>query len=209
VLRLDLVQYNMASRLGSQTAPPTPSALSTLISTKTSQISSSAPALAKVLALPTEILHNLQYQHTWADLRLHQITSGGKLADIPSDTPSKSQEPISIVLSGQPPRHVYVHPDLQSLLIEHSLSASTAIAPQREYVIPLSISQKDVGIETLAGIFDALPARARIAVAKEKDTWQDPKRVLLAMKAPDGLGGDGTVAYYVCQEGEQKPRQNG
>jgi tRNA-splicing endonuclease subunit Sen15, fungi type len=188
---------------------PTPSALSNLISTTTSQVSSSAPALAQVLALPTEILHNLQYQHTWKDLRLHQITSDATLIDIPNDTPAKSHHTIPVIISGQPPRHVYIHPDLQSVLIQHSLSAGTAIPPQREYVVPLSIAQKDVRVETLAGVFDALPARERIAVGKEKDTWQDPKRVLLAMKAPDGLGGDGTVAYYVCQEGEQKPRQNG
>lgn len=37
---------------------------------------------------------------------------------------------------------------------------------------------------------------------------QDAKRVLLAMKAHDGLGGDGTVVYYIVQEGEVKPRQN-
>ncbi|KPI42134.1 uncharacterized protein AB675_5391 [Cyphellophora attinorum] len=188
---------------------PTPSALSSLITTTTSQVSSSAPALAQVLALPTEILHNLQYQHTWKDLRLHQITADAALIDIPNDTPAKSHDTIPVIISGQPPRHVYIHPDLQSVLIQHSLSAGTAIPPQREYVIPLSIAQKDVGVETLAGVFDALPTREPIAFGKSYDTWQDPKRVLLAMKAPDGLGGDGTVAYYVCQEGEQKPRQNG
>jgi hypothetical protein len=37
---------------------------------------------------------------------------------------------------------------------------------------------------------------------------QDAKRVLLAMKAHDGYCGDGTVAYYIVQEGEVKPRQN-
>lgn len=47
----------------------------------------------------------------------------------------------------------------------------------------------------------------------DTDDWltslPNPKRVLLAMKARDGMGGDGTVAYYVCLEGEVKPRQNG
>ncbi len=37
---------------------------------------------------------------------------------------------------------------------------------------------------------------------------QDAKRVLLAMKAHEGKGGDGTVVYYIVQEGEVKPRQN-
>ncbi|KAF7507639.1 hypothetical protein GJ744_010192 [Endocarpon pusillum] len=37
---------------------------------------------------------------------------------------------------------------------------------------------------------------------------QDAKRVLLAMRAHEGKGGDGTVVYYIVQEGEVKPRQN-
>lgn len=37
---------------------------------------------------------------------------------------------------------------------------------------------------------------------------QDAKRVLLAMKAHEGRGGDGTIVYYIVQEGEVKPRQN-
>jgi tRNA-splicing endonuclease subunit Sen15, fungi type len=39
-------------------------------------------------------------------------------------------------------------------------------------------------------------------------THQDAKRVLLAMKAHQGMGGDGTIVYYIVQEGEVKPRQN-
>ncbi len=37
---------------------------------------------------------------------------------------------------------------------------------------------------------------------------QDAKRLLLAMRAREGQGGDGTVVYYIVQEGEVKPRQN-
>ncbi len=29
------------------------------------------------------------------------------------------------------------------------------------------------------------------------------------MRAHEGMGGDGTVVYYIMQEGEVKPRQNG
>ena len=38
---------------------------------------------------------------------------------------------------------------------------------------------------------------------------QDQKRMLLGMRASEGFGGDGTVVYYIMQEGEVKPRQNG
>jgi len=39
--------------------------------------------------------------------------------------------------------------------------------------------------------------------------WKDSKRVVLGMLAHNGMGGDGTVAYYIMQEGEVKPRQHG
>jgi hypothetical protein len=43
-------------------------------------------------------------------------------------------------------------------------------------------------------------------MAKESREWGS-QRLLLAM-VDRGMGGDGTVAYYVVQEGEVKPRQN-
>lgn len=45
----------------------------------------------------------------------------------------------------------------------------------------------------------------REAVRESKE-WGS-ERLLLAM-VDRGMGGDGTVAYYVVQEGEVKPRQN-
>lgn len=90
----------------------------------------------------------------------------------------------------------------------------------------------------LCGVFDALPVRPARRVERgrrrgstglsegmgdaeeveggscaQRDqpavvTHQDAKRVLLAMKAHVGMGGDGTVVYYIVQEGEVKPRQN-
>ena len=46
-------------------------------------------------------------------------------------------------------------------------------------------------------------------VASDVFEWKDSKRILLAMLAHNGMGGDGTVTYYIMQEGEVKPRQNG
>lgn len=255
----------MLLTMGSKNNPPEQSALSNLITTTALQISSSPSLPASLLALPVEILHNLRYQHSWKDLRLHRISSTGKLTDLPLDgsaeatdssisvtqhlndlsgnndaghsanVPRGVSDTLSILISGQPPRPAYVHPDLQSVLLKHSLSAEKDLLPQREYVIPLSIAQRDVGVETLAHVFDALPVRDSVHLgpsmgqktppatttgierdgasiektSTSQETWQDTKRVLLAMKAQDGFGGDGTVAYYVCLEGEVKPRQNG
>lgn len=42
----------------------------------------------------------------------------------------------------------------------------------------------------------------------KSEKYRDAKRVLLAMLAHEGMGGDGTITYYVIQEGNVKPRQN-
>lgn len=61
-------------------------------------------------------------------------------------------------------------------------------------------------------IFDALPARQSMEADEGVELgmkWTDARRVLLGMLATNGMGGDGTIAYYIMQEGEVKPRQNG
>lgn len=56
-------------------------------------------------------------------------------------------------------------------------------------------------------VFDALPPRA-VLLGAGSHGHQDAKRVLLAMVSHQGKGGDGTIVYYLMQEGEVKPRQN-
>lgn len=317
-------------------SPPFPSPLSLLISHSASEIASTTtpPIPASLLALPLEILHNLQYQHSWRDLKLHEITFDGILRDI-SNTTTTSRRPLRTdvdveaedtdgdlapvthfnttpgdqtnnppiyLLSGLPPRPVYIHPDLQTLLLKQGLKADEVLREQREWVLPLSLGMSEVTMRVLAGVFDGLPVRQGLclgsrsgvmghgeegttgdrenkAMTSERDgdtneeaaegneeglnglglsstpspinnglstaqvsnddaspttstggasntttatttqtsakrndqplKWQDPKRLLLALKAHDGKGGDSTVAYYVCLEGEVKPRQNG
>jgi tRNA-splicing endonuclease subunit Sen15, fungi type len=296
---------------------PTPSALSSLISNYASSIqpasspsrdttSTSQYAQHLNLDLPLDILHNLQYQHSWTDLRLHVISSG-KIVDVStSDTrpaasigstvsistslthvrprsPSPSVSPSSLhrrhatpssastepiyQISGLPPRHAYIHPDFQSHLIRKGISASR-VKIQREFVLPLSLTEK-YSLKKLSYVFDSLPARKKMELkpaadealvtasgtsiqsnsngsrseeithgsrtteetrnegdpkdADEPDRQAgsaigdlgikhtDAKRVLMGMvtRSGKGGGGDGTVVYYVVQEGEVKPRQNG
>jgi tRNA-splicing endonuclease subunit Sen15, fungi type len=215
---------------------PEPSPLSTLISTTTSSLPYDTSTL---FALPLEILHNLQYQHSWAELELHYIDPQShsihqiRLSEDsrPCIPPSSSQ----FLISGLPPRHTYVHPDLQTQLLKEGQTQKD-VCIQREWVIPLSLGQKP-NVSWLAGIFDTLPQRDDLVLDRSTDhrvkdedetehldsastehvsgkslpasDYPNPKRVLMAMKSQDGLGGDGTVAYYVCLEGEVKPRQNG
>jgi hypothetical protein len=62
-------------------------------------------------------------------------------------------------------------------------------------------------LNRFCAVFDALPARAPLQGAGVH-AQQDAKRVLLAMVSHQGKGGDGTVVYYIMQEGDVKPRQN-
>lgn len=240
-------------------SPPQPSALSTLLS--------SSGAKTATDALPLEILHNLQYQHNWADLKRDLVFLNGagstptpglvsleglginpssRTALSPSSsgtsTPSTPANSVTLV-SGLPPRHSYIHPDLQNHLVKHSI-ADTAIPVQREFVLPLSLGEKWT-LAQFCAVFDQLPERDLIvvrgsgpdgrragmgsasasasasassavgtangagAVRLGAYEHRDQKRVLLGMRAKEGAGGDGTVVYYIMQEGEVKPRQNG
>jgi tRNA-splicing endonuclease subunit Sen15, fungi type len=310
---------------------PTPSALSSLISnytsasitqsnstTSNSGISNgtAAPTTQYTqnlnLDLPLEILHNLQHQHSWTDLRLHTVSPGTKLVDVSSLTPSTAagnttksvpdpsilagsvrsrsrsrspspstlhsssphqqrhqlsgsaaSEPVYLI-SGLPPRHAYIHPDFQAHLIRRNIPVKDVVI-QREYVLPLGLNEK-FSLKKLSGVFDALSKRAAMeltshtcrgagdvdvsatstkgngigngkskgeedvelagdegATSQKEGTndatqredlginWTDAKRVLMGMvtRSGKGGGGDGTVVYYVVQEGEVKPRQNG
>jgi len=87
---------------------------------------------------------------------------------------------------------------------------------QREWVLPLSLGEKWT-LKQFCWVFDGLVERDVVKVDSEpcedgvakKFEWKDSKRLILAMLAHNGFGGDGTVTYYIMQEGEVKPRQNG
>lgn len=104
------------------------------------------------------------------------------------------------------------------------------LRPERMFVIPTAHGQA-WSLAAMAAVFDELPRVAEGLVeyghgengddemgrklaryyekremARESREWGS-QRLLLAM-VDRGMGGDGTVAYYVVQEGEVKPRQN-
>ncbi|EXJ58990.1 hypothetical protein A1O7_06421 [Cladophialophora yegresii CBS 114405] len=250
--------------------PPPPSALSALIT------SSGAKCASESLAI--SILHNLQYQHNWTDLKLHLVyvtqmyypsqdpcveatlvdlqglnfkhsnsssrtasparsvsSSGSATPTLDGTSPSATQSLSSSgsipLISGLPPKHSYIHPDLQTYLIKHNVK-ETELHVQREFVLPLALGEKWT-LNRFCSVFDALPEREAIRVERPSssrgsnttaarpngrakavgagDIYEhtDQKRVLLGMRADEGMGGDGTVVYYIMQEGEVKPRQNG
>lgn len=96
---------------------------------------------------------------------------------------------------------------------------------QREWVLPASTGEKWT-LKRFAWVFDGLSERDPVKVPEKtvedgeeagagaiatghQFEWKDVKRVVLAMLANNGMGGDGTVTYYIMQEGEVKPRQHG
>ncbi|KAL4953408.1 tRNA-splicing endonuclease subunit Sen15 [Aspergillus filifer] len=192
---------------------PAPSALSTLISSPSDTTSSTTH----------QVLHNLQHQHLWTSLQIHELNT---------------KIPISLI-SGIPPHRVYAHPDEQLYMVERGLREED-VELDRMFVIP-TVQGQAWSLERMAGVFDTLPEpgeeeagtateeteeqtengdgkadkekAAKLAEyydyrAKARRTGEwGLKRVLLAM-IDKGMGGEGTVTYYVVQEGTVKPRQN-
>ncbi|KMP08179.1 hypothetical protein CISG_01960 [Coccidioides immitis RMSCC 3703] len=184
---------------------PSPSALTSLISSNSTTQPSSP-----VFALSLQILHNLEHQHIWKSLQLHEPHSLSPQQHIP-------------LISGYPPQTIYTHPDEQAYLLEHDIR-SEAVPVEREWVIPCAQGQS-WSLRKFAGVFDSLPNRSddipehkvnegnpaddkfsEFIRRKREEPWGG-KRALLAM-VNRGAGGDGTVVYYVMLEGDVKPRQN-
>jgi tRNA-splicing endonuclease subunit Sen15 len=187
---------------------PGPSALTSLFD--------SASATLPVNALPLEVLHNLRFQHSWTNIQVHPSKSSSIDAAVLNtltqndplthSTASETLHPPPVpLLSGIPPRPIYTHPDFQAHLLANSLTDGD-ISAQHEWILPMNIGEKWT-LNRFCAVFDALPARAPLQGAGVH-AQQDAKRVLLAMVSHQGKGGDGTVVYYIMQEGDVKPRQN-
>ena len=201
---------------------PEPSALTTLIDS----VSASGNPLA---ATTLQVLHNLQHQHLWTSLQIHDTPSSQTPGSARPD-PSP-QDAVRSLISGIPPHRIYTHPDEQLYLLDKGLREDD-LKPERMFVIPTS-QQQAWSLRRMAAAFDAL-SDVRVGVEDEtasKDDNPDPgkaqklkeyyvrreealatkewgsQRMLLAM-VDKGMGGEGTVVYYIVQEGEVKPRQN-
>lgn len=197
---------------------PKPSALTALIS-KTSKSESPAP----LHALTTQVYHNLQHQHLWTSLKIHDPSEDASLPGL-----------LVPLISGIPPQRMYTHPDEQLYLLQIGLREED-LPSERLWVLPSTQGQTWT-LGKLAAVFDALPSRTtgtesstntgeenKETVDKEKEeklakyfeTKQEAdkenkwggKRLLLAV-VDRLVGGDGTVVYYVVQDGHVKPRQN-
>src|SRR5271154_4823566 len=137
-------------------ALPQQSALSNLLT--------STGAKLPIDALPLELLHNLQYQHEWTNLRIcspaANLHTGLSALDIsrpsPTSHPSTRHPPLKLI-TGTPPRHIYIHPDFQAHLILNSIPNSD-VPIQPEWVLPMNMAEK-WSLARLVDVFDSLPKR--------------------------------------------------
>ncbi|KAL4881315.1 hypothetical protein BJY04DRAFT_63379 [Aspergillus karnatakaensis] len=205
------------------TLPP-PSALTTLI---TSTLTASEDPNTTHTSITHQVLHNLQHQHLWTSLKIHNLE-----ATFPAT-----------LISGIPPHRVYTHPDEQLYMVERGLREED-VELDRMFVLP-TVQGQSFSLGKMAAVFDALPGpgeeygevaegeagsteeegeqaeeekldaekAAKLkeyydyrVKARKTEEWGG-KRLLLAM-IDKGMGGEGTVVYYVVHEGTVKPRQN-
>jgi tRNA-splicing endonuclease subunit Sen15 len=153
--------------------------------------------------LTSTVLHNLQHQHDWTSLSVHVLSP---LTGLPLPRP---------LISGLPPKRVYVHPDeqVEILRAEHDSGLSIEQHPELEWILPTHITEK-WSLSRFTALFDALstvPPREELhqgapdqsAVGRKWRGEARQKRLLLA-----ALHDDSTVVYYIMHDGIVKPRQN-
>jgi len=147
------------------------------------------------------VLNNLQHQQGWTALETHKSSSRPRT-----------------LLSGLPPRRLYIHPDEQVEIMkaEKALGSDKRLPqpPEYEWVLPLHLAEK-ASVAQFASVFDsvdslppaaAMELRQEYAEGEQWKLWRGPKRkkrIVIAI-----VEDDSTVVYYVLHDGIVKPRQN-
>ncbi|KAI0476674.1 tRNA-splicing endonuclease subunit Sen15 [Xylaria cf. heliscus] len=135
--------------------------------------------------LADTVLDNLKYQHDWTELQLL------------THSPTSLEPLMRPMVSGLPPRRLYVHPDDQIAMVKSSAVPNGKVfdTPEIEWVLPTHISEKWT-LKAFAAVFDSLPLQS-------SPQPERPKRICLAT-----INDDSTIVYYLLHDGIVKPRQN-
>ncbi|KAH8653480.1 tRNA-splicing endonuclease subunit Sen15 [Xylariales sp. PMI_506] len=133
--------------------------------------------------LVATVFENLESQHDWTSLQLHTHSPTGKAAH---------PRPL---ISGLPPKRLYLHPDDQIEMIKNNTMGTLAQVPEIEFVLPTTLNET-ITIGFLSEIFDSMETPKDLAPGRAK-------RLLLAV-----VHDDSTVVYYFVHDGIVKPRQN-
>jgi tRNA-splicing endonuclease subunit Sen15, fungi type len=177
--------------------------------------------------LALAVMHNLQHQQRWTQLKLHTVS------------PLPPYDPlIRPLLSGLPPRRLYVHPDEQ---IEHlkqerdklktrtdsstpseqspmsagAKDTDTDLPPVREWVLPVHIRETWT-LSRLSSVFDGIsnvppdvePGDTEL-IARSDDPIPSPSKWQTTKRVLLAtVDDDSTIVYYIVHDGIVKPRQN-
>ncbi|KUI64098.1 putative tRNA-splicing endonuclease subunit tsp-1 [Cytospora mali] len=144
-------------------------------------------------------LDNLENQQDWKDITTH--------------TDPSHPRPL---ISGLPPRRMYIHPDEQVDIIKAEKALGTSISqaqePEYEWVLPVHLSET-LTLSNFAAVFDSIEAVPPGGKAQETEDdgaewkkWRGSKRVKRVLLAT--IHDDSTVVYYMMHDGIVKPRQN-
>jgi tRNA-splicing endonuclease subunit Sen15 len=133
--------------------------------------------------LVTTVFENLEVQHDWTSLEIQTRSQTGK---------SPHPRPL---ISGVPPRRVYLHPDDQIEMIKNNTISTAQGTPEVEWVLPANLNE-NITLEFLATVFDSMDRPESLRTGRSK-------RLLLAV-----VHDDSTVVYYIVHDGIVKPRQN-
>ncbi|KAK2812552.1 hypothetical protein FQN50_001196 [Emmonsiellopsis sp. PD_5] len=207
--------------------PPAPSSLTTLTSTPTTTTPNTPQT-----SLTTQILHNLEHQHRWTALQTHPPHT---LSPTQHNPLISGQPPQTIYTHPDEQAFMLEHgisvddvPTDREWVIPTAQGQSWSLAGLAgcfdalpDTTISNGAGNNDDGAEEE----EEMKERWRVAKEKEKKSKEEilveyerrkrggkstewgGKRALLAM-VNRGMGGDGTVVYYVVLEGCVKPRQN-
>ncbi|KAJ4264726.1 hypothetical protein NW762_004969 [Fusarium torreyae] len=105
-----------------------------------------------VADVTSAVLYNLEYQHDWVSLKIHQTTT---------------QRPL---IRGLPPRRLYIHPDDQIAALEREKATGEPLdqTPELEWVLAVHPEEKWT-IRSFADIFDSIehsgPREKRLVLA--------------------------------------------
>lgn len=206
--------------MGSPTVPPQPpsptSALQSLLLSKPtlSQQSSSSSSTEShhhhYYNLALQIAHNLHYQHLWTDIYLHY------------NTPSLREKSCRPILSGLPPRRIYVHPDEQIALLQEKKKKEQKdeegknggggdggmmpeIAREREWVLPSQVREK-WSLRRLGEVFDSIErvpsSSSKVGSRDDGEEGEEGEAVLLFGRLRNEDDGDEGGEEEKVREGE-------
>ncbi|KAF1816364.1 hypothetical protein P152DRAFT_454629 [Eremomyces bilateralis CBS 781.70] len=139
------------------TSPPAASPLQTFISSY--RLADRSPAPDPYLHLALQVAHNLRYQHQWEQITIHHTSPTTPFAPLPRP-----------LISGLPPRRIYVHPDEQIEQVKLGDQRREARKngggdaadededdeepePEREWILPTHLRER-WSLKQMAAVFD-------------------------------------------------------